>query len=211
MLVAEIIGNEPFEEEILETTIDARRRLLKPDAKLIPNALRLFARPLLLPETDARQRALGRRAVERWKGLYGIDFEPLVDAAVPGPVNSPTEAEVVATWPPVGPPTVLAMVDLTAFEVATLHADADLTLDTPGAVNAVAVTFRADLHGTIAHTLDPWTWPTSSWATSVWVLPDALYVGPDAVLRVGYNRRVSGRPDGLTCEVVGTGAPLKAY
>ena len=50
VLVAEVIGNEPFEEEILETTLDARRRLLKPDARLIPHALELLARPLLLPE-----------------------------------------------------------------------------------------------------------------------------------------------------------------
>ena len=32
LLVAELIGNEPFEEEVLETTLDARRRLLKPGA-----------------------------------------------------------------------------------------------------------------------------------------------------------------------------------
>jgi precorrin-6B methylase 2 len=202
LLVSELIGNEPFEEEILETTLDARRRLLRPGARLIPNALTLFARPLLLPEDEARQRALGRAAVERWQGLYGMDFEPLVEAATPGPVNSPTEAEVAATWPPVGPPIVLGVLDLTAFEAATVRTAADLTLEAPGAVNAVAVTFRADLHGAIAHTLDPWTWPTSSWATSVWVLPDPLYVGPHAALRVHYNRRVRGTPDGLTCEIV---------
>jgi SAM-dependent methyltransferase len=33
LLVSELIGNEPFEEEILETTLDARRRLLKPGAR----------------------------------------------------------------------------------------------------------------------------------------------------------------------------------
>ena len=202
LLVAEVIGNEPFEEEILETTLDARRRLLKPDARLIPHTLTLFARPLLLPETEARQRALGRAALQRWRTLYELDFEPLVEAAAPGAVNSPTEAEVVATWPQVGPPAVLAAIDLTAFETATVRADAELSLDAPGTVNAVAVTFRAELYGTIAHVLDPWTWPTSSWAPSVWVLPDPLDVGPDAVLLVHYRRRVPGAPDGLTCEVV---------
>jgi precorrin-6B methylase 2 len=48
-LVSEIIGNEPFEEEILETTLDARRRHLEPGARLIPNALTLIAKPLLIP------------------------------------------------------------------------------------------------------------------------------------------------------------------
>lgn len=43
LLVAEVIGNEPLEEEVLETTLDARRRLLAPDARLIPHALTLLA------------------------------------------------------------------------------------------------------------------------------------------------------------------------
>ena len=102
VLVSELIGNEPFEEEILETTLDARRRLLKAGARQVPHALTLLARPLLLPDAEARQRAIGHRAVERWQRLYGIDFEPLLDAATPGPVNMPTEAEVAARGPPWG-------------------------------------------------------------------------------------------------------------
>ena len=83
ILVAEVIGNEPFEEEILETTLDARRRLLKPGARLVPHALTLLARPVRLPEAEIRQRAYGRAAIDRWRELYGIDFQPLLDAAIP--------------------------------------------------------------------------------------------------------------------------------
>jgi len=83
LLVAEVIGNEPFEEEILETTLDARRRLLTPEARLIPGGLTLIARPVLLPESEIRQRTFGRSAVERWRGLYGIDSQPLLDAMSP--------------------------------------------------------------------------------------------------------------------------------
>jgi hypothetical protein len=136
-----------------------------------------------------------------------MEFQPLLDAAIPGPVNMPTEAEVAGVWPPVGPPVVLAELDLTTFEDASVQVSTDLVVDTLGAVNAVAVTFRAALHGTIAHTLDPWTWPTSSWATSVWVLPDRLDLQPGAALRVHYNRRFTDAPDGLTCEVVERAGP----
>ena len=202
LLVAEIIGNEPFEEEILETTLDARRRLLKPGARLVPHALELLARPLLLPEAEFRQRAFGRTAVERWRGLYGIDFRPLLDVASRDPVYSVAEGEVVATWPPAGPPVTLASVDLTTFEKASVRAATDLVVDPPGPVNAVAVTFRAYLHDGIAHTLDPWKWPSSSWATSVWVLPEPVDVGPHSALRAHYHRRIPGKPDGLTVEVV---------
>jgi len=201
LLVAELIGNEPCEEEILETTLDARRRLLKTTARLIPHTLELIARPLMVPDSEARQRAIGRRAVERWRQLYGIEFEPLLAAAFPGPVNNPTEAEVLAGWPPVGPPVTLASVDLRAYERPTVDATAELVVDSPTAVNAVAVTFRAHIHGRIVHTLDPWRWPSSSWATSVWMLPDEVRVLGDDTLSVRYTRRVPGRPDGLTCDV----------
>lgn len=201
LLVAEVIGNEPFEEEILETTLDARRRLLKPGGRLIPHTLELVARPLLIPDAEARQRTIGRQALERWRKLYGIEFRPLLDAALAGPVNNPTEAEALARWPSVGPPVPLATVELAHYRRPTVDASAELAVATPTRVNAIAVTFRAHLHGTIVHTLDPWTWPSSSWATSVWVLPDAVRVGPLETLRVRYSRRVPGRADGLTCDV----------
>jgi hypothetical protein len=117
----------------------------------------------------------------------------------------PTEAEVAANWPPVGPAIVLATLDLTTFDDASVRASADLVVNAPGAVNAVAVTFRASLWGSIQHTLDPWTWPTSSWAVSIWVLPDRIDLAPGRVLRVGYNRRVDDAGDGLTCEVAVAG------
>ena len=201
LLVAEVIGNEPFEEEILETTLDARRRLLKPDARLIPHILELVARPLLVPDAESRQRAIGREAIERWRQLYGIEFQPLLDAAFPVPVNNPTEAEVLARWRPVGPPVSLATVDLRRFERPIVDASAELAVAPSASVNAVAVTFRAQLHGSIVHALDPWRWSSSSWATSVWMLADAVRVGPRDTLRVRYSRRVRGRPDGLTSAV----------
>ncbi len=201
LLVAEVIGNEPFEEEILETTLDARRRLLKTHARLIPHTLDLVARPLLLPDAEARQRAIGPRAVERWRQLYEIDFQPLLDAAFPGPVNNPTETEVLARWPPVGPAVTLATVELGRYERATVDASAELTVAPSAQFNAIAVTFEAHLHGTVVHTLDPWRWPSSSWATSVWVLPDTLKIAPGDSLRVRYTRRVPGRTDGLTYDV----------
>ena len=201
VLVAEVIGNEPFEEEILETTLDARRRLLKPNARLIPYTIELVARPLFVPDAEARQRAIGRDAVDRWRQLYGIEFQPLLDAAFPGPVNNPTEAEVLARWPPVGPPVTLAVVELGRYDRPIVDASADLAVAPAASVNAVAVTFRAHLHGSVAHTLDPWRWPSSSWATSVWVLPDAVPVASGDTLHVRYSRRVPGRADGLTCDV----------
>ena len=202
LLVAEVVGNEPLEEEILETVLDARRRLLKPGARIIPHALTLLARPVLLPEAEVRQRAFGVSAVDRWRALYDIDFTPLLDAAIPGPTHTITEGEVVATWPSAGPPVDLIRIDLTTFDEPSVRASADLVVEPPGQVNGIALTFRAELYEGIIHTLDPWTWPGSSWATSIWVLPDLIEVSAQSVLRVEYRRRVPGVADGLICELL---------
>jgi Ribosomal protein L11 methyltransferase (PrmA) len=202
LLVAEIIGNEPLEEEILETTLDARRRLLKPGARMIPRALTLFVRPLVLPDAEIRQRTFGRQALDRWRALYDIDFTPLLQAAIPGPTHTVTEGEVVGTWPQAGPPVELSTIDLETFDEPSLHVSTDVFVDPPGLVNAIALTFRAELHTEIFHTLDPWRWPASSWATSVWVLPDPVEVSAESVLRVHYHRRVPEAQDGITYEVL---------
>lgn len=204
LLVSELIGSEPLEEAILETTLDARLRLLKPNARLIPHGLTLQARPLLIPEAQAAQLAFGSDAVERWRRLHGIDFQPLLDVATTEPVLESTEGEVVATWPPVGPPVVLMTWNLATFDDPAARADVDLVVEAPGTVNAIAVMFRADLHGDITHTLDPWRWPSSSWATAVWVLPDPVHVKGEEALRVHYRRPTYGNPE-LTCEVVERG------
>src|SRR5262249_62388769 len=95
---------------------------------------------------------------------------------------------------------------LASFEDAAIEAELDPAVVLPGSVMAVAVTFRADLYGAVTTTLDPWMWPLSSWATSVWVFPDQVGVGPEAILRLHYPRRVAGSPDRLSFEVVEPGA-----
>lgn len=201
VLVTETIGSEPLEEDILGAVLDARKRMLKPGAVMIPNRLTLLARPLLLPDEAARQRSIGPAAIERWKRLYDVDFQPLLDAAFPEPLQDPIEAETAAQWPPVGPVVDLVTIDLATFEHPYVAATAALRVDPPGTVNAVAVTFRADLHGEIEHTLDPWRWPLSSWATSVWVLPEPLTLGADEELVVAYRHHVPGVADGMRCTV----------
>ncbi len=182
--------------------MDARNRLLAPGARLLPHALTLFARPVLIPEAEMRQRTFGQSAVERWRSLYDIDFTPLLDAALPSPTHTITEGETVSTWRAVGPKRELTTIELATFTEPSVHAVADLAIESPGLVNGVAITFRADLAAGLSHSLDPWTWPASSWATSVWVLSDPLRLNAGSALHVEYRRRVDGDPDGLTCAVV---------
>jgi SAM-dependent methyltransferase len=55
VVVSETLGNYPFEEHIIETLNDARRRFLKPKGSIIPGALAQFVAPVV---TDRIHREL---------------------------------------------------------------------------------------------------------------------------------------------------------
>jgi protein arginine N-methyltransferase 1 len=199
LLVSEIIGSEPFEEDILETTLDARRRLLTPDATLIPSALRLFAQPLAAPRHERWARTLDREAVEDWRDRYGIELEALLAAQPTHPVHWPAEGSDVAAWEPLGPREELLRVDLDTFDSTEVDATTELTTESSGIVDAILITFSATLGATTELQQRPRPDEHSSWSTSLWFLRERIDVRPGSRLRVGYRRRVPGQADGVTC------------
>jgi protein arginine N-methyltransferase 1 len=71
ILVTETLGSFGFEERILGSVIDARARLLQPDAIIIPRRIELY----LVPIDDA---SIYDTRVKWWSGKpYGFDFSPL--------------------------------------------------------------------------------------------------------------------------------------
>jgi len=71
VLVTETIGAFAFDERILSSVIDARARLLKPDAVLIPRRVDLY----LVPVDDA---SIYERSVRWWTSKpYGFDLSAL--------------------------------------------------------------------------------------------------------------------------------------
>ena len=172
LLVAEVIGNEPLEEEILETTLDARRRLLKPDARLIPHTLTLLARPAAAARsgcTAAGDRAGSSRPLavsHAWSSSRS--WTPPFQA----PSTCRPRRRRSRGGRPLGP-TGRAR----CARPHDVHGGLGARLGRPRRRRARHrecrrrhVPGRAPT-GRSEHVLDPWTWPTSSWATSVWVLP----------------------------------------
>ena len=74
VLVTETIGNIGFEEGILSWVADARKRLLKPGARIVPSALSMVVAATESPH-DYAEIARIRRP------LYEFDFTPLADLA----------------------------------------------------------------------------------------------------------------------------------
>ena len=60
LIVSETLGNYALEENIVDTLNDARRRFLKPNGRVIPNAIRQFVSPVIAPRIDEELRAYER-------------------------------------------------------------------------------------------------------------------------------------------------------
>jgi len=131
ILVTETLGAFGFDERILSSVIDARARLLKPDAIVIPRRVDLY----LVPVDDA---SIYEQRVTWWKGKpYGFDFSPLaVFASNIVFVGSFGDASFLA------PPEIVIMSDLTSVDISgSVH----FTAARAGMLYGFAGWFRATL------------------------------------------------------------------
>ena len=134
VLVSEIIWNAGLGEGILATFADARARLLKPDARVIPQRLHMWLAPVDSP--------LAHHTVDVWNdGLAGFDYRALrtVAANVPFPRYFRTEA-------PIAEPASAGSVDLTGPLERTFFSGAcEFSASRDGTIHGLAGWFSADL------------------------------------------------------------------
>lgn len=81
LIVHEILGIDPLEENILPILEDARQRLLRPGGRLLPRRLEICCLGVELDEasqSEEEERRLGEAT--ELAALYGLDFDPFVEA-----------------------------------------------------------------------------------------------------------------------------------
>ena len=134
VLVSEIIWNAGLGEGILATFADARERLLKPGARVIPERLHMWLAPVDSP--------LAHHAVDVWKdGLAGFDYSGLRTVATNIPYPRYFRAEA-----PIAEPASAGSVDLTGpLERTFFSGGCAFTAARDGNVHGLAGWFSAEL------------------------------------------------------------------
>ncbi len=112
MLISEIIGNEPLGERVLETTMDAMKRLLKPTARLVPNKVKIFGLPVTIPFTELAKYTFVPETLRDWQSWYDIDFNPLAEASRNSSQSFFINPSLARDWESLCEPVQLAVVDL---------------------------------------------------------------------------------------------------
>ena len=198
VLVTELIGDEPLDEEVLEVLRDAKARLLKPGARVIPSHLRIFGvAASFLPRVRGRLQFLPE-TLARWRGRYAIDFSPL-RAVVRDPAESIFFDSEDEHWSMVGEPVLLTDVDLAAADEIVVDASAEIVAKGPGRVDGVVVFFEAVLSPSSSLTTDPrHASPENHWLRPGWMLEEPMELEAGDRLMIRYRHGVTGSPNGAT-------------
>ena len=206
VLVSEIIGSHPFGERVIEVTADARRRLLKPDARMIPRHVKVFALPVAVPDRMIRRHLFTQERLETWRSWYGMDFGVLAR-------STPSSFSFsVNPWKLRGralaDPVLVAAADLQTEKSSVITADCNFTATASGRLNGVMIYFDLDLAPGVRLSAHPdRVNQTFHWKHRVWVLPEPLMLEPGDHYRLTHRYGVVDQPDSVRVVPAVPGAP----
>ena len=168
LLVHELLGVDPFVENIVPTVLDARRRFLAPGGRLLPFRFEVFCLGVELEERPFRDQRRVLAETDELQGILGVDLGPLHErlAALDLHFFDPPVAEEAD---PLFRPRILSdelrLYDVDfrtgAPDVPERLIDAHLRIRESGALNGVVLYFRAHLDETIRLANSPFLPPTS--------------------------------------------------
>jgi len=160
VLVTETIGNIGFEEGILRWVLDAKKRFLKEETRIIPRTMEMFAVPIE-SEDDYDM-------VDEWAHYYyNLDFSPLQTVAVSNLLWIDLKRETFLSEP-----ASLAFTELARINEGDLNSEASFIVKRKGTVHGIGGWFAAELATGInlsnvppsktpswSHTFLPLEWP----------------------------------------------------
>jgi protein arginine N-methyltransferase 1 len=190
VLVTEMIGNDPLDEDLLEVVADAKRRLLAPGARIIPASITLWAVPVDVPRELFERHAFTADRLAAYRAAYGVDFGALAPHHLAPTQPVMVKSREASAWRAVAPPLELAHVDLAADFPVVLDRRARFEVRSPASHLGVLLAFRSELaKGVRLSTLPTEVSDTNHWRLPLWLAFDRLEVGPGDGVDVDYAYR----------------------
>lgn len=190
VLVTETFGNGPLSEDVLEITIDARRRLLKPDARVLPRTVRICALPVSVPAAELRENVFTPAAVEQWRSWYGVDFGPLREVNRHRLLMHCMQPKRLRRWKALGAPVLLTEIDLGSHVRQSVRATGWTVASPGGALTGIVLYFELRLSPSVTLSTCPREAPDDNhWLNPVYYFVDPLRLRAGDVLRLDYQYR----------------------
>ncbi len=195
VLVSEMIGNDPLGERILSLTADAVKRLVKPEARLIPSRIRVCGLPVTVPREVLGQQVFEQAPLQRWRSWYGIDFGSLAGAGTSRPQGFLVDPHQARDWPALADAVVFLDADLRTARSADIRRTCPATAGADGTLNGILEYFEAELAPGVRLSTHPaGVEPGNHWHSRVWILAQALPLAVGERFTVAYTRKAPASP-----------------
>ena len=200
VLLSDLVSNDPLGEQVVQITVDARRRLLKPAARLMPSGVRIYALPVAVPEALLPRDAFTSTRLDTWRQRYGIDFSALAENAPPPPPSFTLNPWQLAGRA-IGTPVQVFETDLataTADDLA-IHADGAFDATEAALLNGVLIYWEAEFGpGRWFSTHPDQVEQDNMWRhLRVWLLPEPFMLEPGRRCHLTYSLQRPGHEDGI--------------
>lgn len=200
LMTSELLGNEPFAEDVLAITADARTRFLKSTGRIIPMRLRLFCVPISLTAGERRRTVFTSERLRVWQRWYGINFSPLLTNSAAFMHRTFVNGWTVRGCARLADPALIYQANFAACEPVPIEGAAEMQVIRSGEITGLLFFFEVDLTAEILLSTDPRRVSRSNhWLCPAWVLNQQLRVRTGAILRLEYRYN----PDGSlnSCEI----------
>ncbi|HWN42050.1 MAG TPA: 50S ribosomal protein L11 methyltransferase [Thermoanaerobaculia bacterium] len=190
LLIHEILGTDPFAENLLPFVLDARKRLLRPGGRLLPWRVQVFCLGVEVETKPHRDQAYLLAEVAEAQRLYGLDMTPLMELLAevdPRLIAPPFEDADAKVFKPKVLSEECLLVDLDLrtddLDSAGEPSEARLRIQSPGTLGSLAVYFRAHLDEDIQLATAPFA-PLTGWGRLLRPLSGRLAVAPGDEVRL---------------------------
>lgn len=182
VIIHEILGTDPFAENMIPFIEDARDRFLVPGGRLIPFAVDVYCAGFEVADRPYPDRSRVLAEIRELEGTYGVDFGALrrfLAAADPNPFPRPVGDLGTTHFTPriLTEDAQLYHIDLRPGASLAIdpHRDLRLRATRPGSLGGIVAWFRAHLDETTVLSTSPWSEATS-WGWDARTLDDLVPV-----------------------------------
>lgn len=183
VMVGELLGNDPFGEDVADSYRDGVRRFLKPGGKVVPASVELWAVLVNMPKSVTAQHRFEPETATAWEKNYGLKFDAL--QAVDLATNFTVSPQKAREWPVLSEPVRLIVSDLLSGGQTVCPDTVPLRVQTTGSFNGLLFYFKAQLCEGVEISTDPMTIDESGhWRNVVRLFPQAHEVKSGQVVQV---------------------------
>jgi type I protein arginine methyltransferase len=189
VLVCELLGNDPLQEDVRRTTNDAVARLLTPDARLLPERVRVLGLPVTVPEDFLRDTCVSAEMAEAWKQLYAVDLSPLHNASKAQDHKLNATTFFAREWPRVCDAVSLVDLDLRERSNADIDVTHSVTVKQDGTLSGILVYFELLLAGERFSIAPDDALESNHWSSLIWTPGEPTQVRAGCALTLTYRYR----------------------